>query len=165
MLGEPPDLSAISRALQAESVAYVLIGGLALAMHGGQYTTFDADLAIAFDPENRSKLVKALRPVNPRPMRLTPGANWIWDELCIRQPWSIFQTDVGRVDLIIRLPGVDSFQGLFDRSVLFDIDNAVVRVASIDDLISLKKQSDRPKDQLHLMELYALRELEQEEKA
>ncbi len=34
-----------------------------------------------------------------------------------------------------------------------------VHVASIEDLIAMKRAANRPKDQLHLMELQALRDL------
>jgi len=96
-------------------------------------------------------------------MRLPAGASWEWDELCIRAPWSIFNTDAGRVDLLVRLPGVDSFQGLYDRSVEIHIAGAGVRVASLEDLISMKQTSQRTKDQLHLLELEAIKRVIREE--
>jgi hypothetical protein len=144
-------------------VRYVLVGGLALVLHGGSYATFDADLAIAFDAENRRAVARALAPLSPQPMRLPAGASWEWDELCIRAPWSIFNTDAGRVDLLVRLPGVDSFQGLYDRSVEIHIAGAGVRVASLEDLISMKQTSQRTKDQLHLLELEAIKRVIREE--
>ena len=131
-------------------------------MHGGSYPTYDADLAIDFSVENRKLLALALAPLNPRPQRLAEGANWEWDMLCIRGPWSIFQTDAGRVDLLVRLPGVDSFRGLYERSVLVPFDGANLRIASLEDLIAMKQASDRTKDRLHELELMALKKLRDE---
>jgi predicted nucleotidyltransferase len=62
------------------------------------------------------------------------------------------------------VPGVDSFQGLWERSsekVLFGVP---VRVASLEDLIAMKRAAGRAKDQPHLLELERLRSLAAEEK-
>ncbi len=110
------DLPTIARHLDAEGLRYVLVGGMAVMVHGGTRVTDDVDFAVAFDLENRKRLVAALAPLNPRSMRLASGAAWEWNEKCVRAPWSIFMTDAGRGDLIIRLPGVeDGFEGLYAR--------------------------------------------------
>ena len=147
MLSSHLDPAKILRALNTEpELRYVLIGGLAVATHGGTRLTNDVDLAVAFDVQNRGRLVRALAPLNPRPPRLAPGAGWIWDEISIRPPWSIFETDAGRLDLIVTLPGVDSFEGLFRRSGVVRQGDLEVRVASIDDLIAMKRVADRDRD-------------------
>ena len=140
----------------------MLVGGLAIVMHGGNYPTYDADLAIGFSIDNRRLIAKALAPLKPRPQRLAEGAAWQWDELCIRAPWSIFETDAGRVDLLVRLPGIDSFQGIFKRSIIVPFDDTQVRIASIDDLLAMKGASDRTKDRLHEIELQALKRVREE---
>ena len=141
----------------------MLVGGLAIVMHGGSYPTYDADLAIGFSVENRHLLALALAPLNPRPQRLALGAEWQWDAFCIRGPWSIFETDAGRVDLLVRLPGIESFQGLYERSILIPFEDTHVRIASIDDLLKMKGASDRTKDRLHELELQALKRVREED--
>ncbi len=86
----------------------------------------------------------------------------MWDVKSIGVPWSIFDTEAGRVDLLSMLPGVESFSELFDRSIVFPLEDFQIRVASLQDLISMKRASDRPKDRLHLMELEALVRIQQE---
>ena len=74
------------------------------------------------------------------------------------------ETDVGAVDLLGDITGVSSFEDLWERAVEMDLGGGLsVRVASLDDLIAMKRAADRPKDRLHLMELEALRRLVREE--
>jgi hypothetical protein len=68
-------------------------------------------------------------------------------------------TDLGEVDVMRETPGVDSFEGLWERAVPMDLGGFTVRVASLDDLIAMKRAADRPKDRNHLYELLALKKL------
>ncbi|RYG26732.1 hypothetical protein EON82_02220 [bacterium] len=155
-----PDLPRLAEHLAAEGLRYVLVGGLAVMIHGGTRITQDADIAVAFDLENRRRLVEALRPLNPRPMRLASGAAWEWDEKRIRAPWTIFATDAGRLDLIVRLPGVDDgFEGLYQRSEWREADGVRVRLASIDDLLAMKREADRDKDRDDVRQLRAIQRI------
>lgn len=157
------DLPRIANLLDDEELRYVLVGGMAVTIHGGTRVTYDVDLAIAFDLENRRRLVRALAPLNPRPMRLAPGAAWVWDEKCLRAPWSIFMTDAGRVDLIVRLSGVEGgFEGLYARSERWENEGIVFRIASIEDLLAMKSEAGRDKDREDERELLAIRRLLQE---
>lgn len=140
------DVERMLQTLHEHGVDYVLIGGMAVIVHGSTRLTQDADFAIAFNVENRRKLVEALRPLHPRPMRLALGAAWVWDEACVRPPWSIFRTDAGRLDIVLRLPGIESFQALRERAEMYEIAGIPTPVASIADLIKMKSSSDRPKD-------------------
>jgi len=53
-------------ALASARVRFVIVGGLAITIHGSSYVTFDLDFCYARDAENLSRLVQALRPYNPR---------------------------------------------------------------------------------------------------
>ena len=154
------DFAQIARHLDAEGPRYVLVGGMAVTIHGGTRLTHDADLAIAFDLDNRRHLVRALAPLHPRPMRLAQGAAWEWDEKCVRPPWSIFITDAGRIDLMIRLPGIDDgFEGLYARSEWREAGGVGVRLASIEDLLKMKGQAGRDKDREDERQLHAIQRL------
>lgn len=157
------DLAEIARRLDVEGLRYVLVGGMAVTIHGGTRITHDADLAIAFDNENRKRVVDAMAPLRPRPMRLAPGAAWVWDEKCLRGPWCIYLTDAGRVDFIVRLPGVEGgFEGLFARSELREADGVRIRLASIPDLLAMKAQADRDKDREDERQLRAIQSISEE---
>ena len=54
------DLRRICRALDEAGARYVLIGGFAVILHGGERTTKDIDLLVDPGPDNVARLKKAL---------------------------------------------------------------------------------------------------------
>ena len=54
---------------------------------------------------------------------------------------------------------MDSFDGLWERSATIEIYGISVQVASIADLLSMKRAANRPKDQNHILELLELQKL------
>jgi hypothetical protein len=54
------DVRRICRALDAAGARYLLIGGFAVILHGGQRTTKDIDLLVDPSPENVARLKSAL---------------------------------------------------------------------------------------------------------
>jgi len=150
-----PDFESLVRTLNAEGVRFVVIGGLAMILHGSDYATVDSDFAIADDPENTEPLVRALAPLRPHPHNTT-FEYFVWDARSIAGAVISLATDAGDVDLLRVIPGVDSFEGLYGRSEVRKAYGETVRVASLADLIAMKRQADRPKDRNHLIELEAL---------
>jgi hypothetical protein len=151
-----PDVARLLKALSEADCRHVLIGGMAAVLHGSPVVTLDCDVAIAFDEDNRSHVVSALRPFHPRPLRST--GDWHWDEKSIIGPWTLLKTDLGRVDLIIRLRGVDSFDGLYARSESSLFHGVSIRYASLEDLIAMKSVDSRAKDAANLQYLQSLRD-------
>jgi predicted nucleotidyltransferase len=154
-----PDLAKILKQLADHHCRYVMIGGMAAVMHGSAVITYDCDLAVYFDSENRANLVEALRPLHPRPLRWKGGRPFEFDEKCIVGPWTLLQTDAGRVDLIVRLAGVDSFDGLYERSICDDFQGVPIRYAALDDLIAMKDHANRGKDQANVLYLKGIRQV------
>ena len=74
-----------------------------------------------------------------------------------------FMTDAGPVDCLVTPAGTDGFVDLDASATDEDLDGLVVRVASLDDLIRMKRAADRPQDRIAIEWLSALRdELEEE---
>jgi hypothetical protein len=69
-----------------------------------------------------------------------------------------FTTDVGWVDIIGVPSGVAGYDGLARTADAFDLFGSRVLVASVVDLIRMKRAAGRPKDLLALEELGALRD-------
>ncbi len=56
------------RALDRENVRYVLIGGLALNIHGVERATMDVDLMLAMDAENLDAFCRAAESLGMTPV-------------------------------------------------------------------------------------------------
>jgi len=160
-----PDYQSALAALHARQVRFVLIGGLALIAHGSEAVTRDLDVCYARDSGNLSAVAGALAPLHPRLRGAPEGLPFVLDARALRGGANFtLVTDAGDVDLLGDAAGVESFEALWERSVEMDVFGVSVRVASLDDLIAMKRAAGRVKDQPHLLELERLRALAAEEK-
>lgn len=119
----------------------------------------DTDFAIATDSKNIFAIVKALENLNPPPWNYGEAVPFLWDERSVRGSNVSLSTLAGDVDLLLELPGIDSFEGLWQRSIKKSLDDIEFHVASIDDLITMKRVAGRPNDIVHLAELARLRKI------
>ncbi|WP_395144625.1 hypothetical protein [Armatimonas sp.] len=159
----PTDLEAILRVLHDASVRFVVIGGIAMRLHGCAHITQDVDVSYARDRENLKALAQVLASHHARLRGIPDDLPFILDEFTFRNVQNLtLQTDLGEVDLLAVPDGADSFEGLWERSLEMSLGEFTVQVASIDDLIAMKRAANRPKDQAHLYELLALKKLLEE---
>ena len=75
-------------------------------------------------------------------------------------PFMHLKSVAGPIDLINRLPNIESFDQLYENSLKVDIDGIEIRLAAIDDIIRLKRDSIRDRDQMHITMLESLKQLE-----
>lgn len=66
-------------------------------------------------------------------------------------------TDLRRIQVLQGLPQVPTFASLDERASEVDIEGLVVKVCSLDDLLAMKRASDRPRDRDDLEALEAAR--------
>ncbi len=155
----------IFAALERAGVRYVTVGGVAVVLHGHARLTADLDLAVDLAPRAASEAIDALTALGFRP-RLPVEASGFADP-AVRQGWitergmtvfSMWDPDdpLRSVDLFVDQP-VD-FEELWERSVVVDIEGTPARVASIADLIRLKRIAGRPVD---LEDIAALEEIQE----
>ena len=155
-----PDFLVILRTLSEHEVRFVLIGGLAMVALGSNHVTVDVDIVYARDTANLSALVTSLQSQHPRLRGAPADLPFIFDVRTFQNTLNLtLMTDMGDLDLLGEAPGADTFEALWARAVVVELDGFSVHVASIEDLIAMKTAAGRPKDQNHLMELRALREL------
>ena len=150
-------------ALAAAGVRLVIVGGVAIAIHGSSYVTFDIDFCYARDPENLSRLAGALRPHDPRLRGAPAGLPFRLDEGTLRGGLNFtLTTDVGDIDLLGEVTGIGDYAAALAASEEVELFGATFRVLTLDALITSKRAAGRPKDLLVLPELEALREATEE---
>ena len=151
--------------LHAHNVSYVLMGVFAMACHGSAYVADHIDLACACEPNSLAALAEALALLHPRVRGAPEDLPFVLDARALRSGANLtLVTDAGNVDLLGDISGADSFEMLWKRSMEMDLFGVPVRVASLEDLIAMKRAGGRPWDQLHLMELERLHRLLAENK-
>ena len=150
---------AVIRLLGRHEVRYVLISGLAAVTHGAPLVTQDIDLCYARDVENLERLADALREVHADVRGAEPGLPFRLDARTLAKGDSFtFTTEIGWVDILGTPTGVSGYDDLARTADVFELFGHRVLVASVDDLIRMKRAAGRPKDLLALEELGALRD-------
>jgi len=156
-LGPSLKLRKLLEVLERHVVDFIVIGGVAGLLHGSAYPTFDFDVLYARDDKNLERMAAALSdlhvtlrnappdlPFQVDPRTLAAGSNFTFD------------SDVGPFDILGHADGMRDYEKMRSASVREDLWGVSVRVASVDDLIRMKRASGRPKDKSMVEELTAL---------
>jgi len=159
----PSDFEMVFRALQEAGARYLVVGGVAVVLHGHPRFTADLDLVIALDARNVAAVVQALGSLDYRPRapvaveRLAdPQARREWIEqkgLTVFSLWSP-RHSATEVDLFVEEPF--PFDEAYARAVVADLGGLRITVAAISDLIDLKSKAGRARD---FEDIAALQEL------
>ena len=146
--------------LQAHGVRFVLIGGLAAKAHGSPTLTVDIDICYARDRDNLERLAAVLAELGavlrgaPADLPCHPDRRTLE-----RGDTFTLTTAYGDLDILGTPSGVAGFEELNANADEAELDEAlVVRVASLDDLMRMKRAAGRPKDRVELEILGALRD-------
>lgn len=147
--------------LLSHDVDFVLIGGLAARLHGSPTVTDDLDISHSKERANLERLAACLAEMHARLRLPDPDemieANLDWRMLQAADNITLV-TDHGAFDCLALPAGIDSYEGLKERSMQMVLAAITIQVASLDDLIAMKKAAGRPKDRIELEILGALRE-------
>jgi len=140
-------------ALDRHKVDYLLIGGLAVSLHGIERATMDVDITVAMNPDNLAALIGTARelglaPVLPVPLESLNDVELLrkWHAERNLEAFALRAPDPASVTLDVLLFPPVEFAGMFARAVIFNVGGTPVRVVSIDDLIALKQAVGRPID-------------------
>ncbi|MFA5554400.1 MAG: nucleotidyltransferase [Phycisphaerae bacterium] len=146
--------------LNEADVDFVIVGGLAGAIHGCTVVTEDIDICCSFTAENLFKLHKALAGLNPV-HRMTPNKLKfeITKQNCKDFKNLYIDTDLGQLDCISSVQGIGSFDSVKAKSKPHVINNKQYNILQIDDLILSKKAMNRPKDNQAVNQLEIIKQM------
>jgi len=146
--------------LAGHGVDFVVVGGIALAIHGSERNTFDLDICPDQGPENLDSLGQALIELEARLRGITEDVPFIPDGRSLRGIEILtLDTTLGPPDVLSRPSGSPPYDRLRRRAKQVDIGPAVVLVASVDDMIEMKRAANRDKDRLDLDALETIKRL------
>lgn len=141
------------RTLQEERVEYVVVGGLAINLHGVERATMDVDLVLAMDEGNLRRFLNAatrlkLRPSLPVPLEALCDAkqvdNWVREKRLVAFSLQSGSLITPTVDIVVR-PALP-FDRMYRNRIEKDIGGVRLNLASIEDLIVLKTGTGRKQD-------------------
>src|SRR5665647_2893741 len=134
--------------LQRHQVEYVLIGGLAVALHGIERNTMDIDLCIVIPPDNLRRMIKAAKELNLSPALSVPLETLSqidtlrqWHQQRNLQAFALHTPDLAGVTLDLLLFPPVAPADMCQRAVRLDVSGIPIQLASVDDLIALKPVS------------------------
>jgi predicted nucleotidyltransferase len=154
----PIDFAKLLRVLLDEAVEFILVGGVAGAMHGAARATYDVDVVYRRSPENLSRLVAALTPHRPYLRGAPAGLPFSFDVQTLRQGLNFtLTTALGDVDLLGDVAGGGGYEDLLAHSQSIPLLGTTCRCVTLEGLIRLKRAAGRPKDLEAIAELEALR--------
>lgn len=140
-------------ALNREAVRYVVVGGVAVVLHGFARLTADVDLIVDLTPIEARKAMTALVGLGLRPRAPVdalafahPPTREAWVQEKGMRVFSLWDPamPLREVDVFVEHP--IPFTELWDRSEIVALATTTVRVASIPDLIHMKEIAGRPHD-------------------
>ena len=164
-LGDSLDVGDLIEVLDRHGVEYVVIGGVATQVHGHRRTTMDFDLMPDPDPENLRRLGAALAELEARPLE-SPVAKV---EIPVTDPERLaiaaivppLATRHGQIHILKEPKGARAFEELREAALVVALDGIQVAIASLDDLIRMKRAAGRPAD---LDDIAALTEAERRQR-
>ncbi len=154
------DAPGIVRHLVSQHVDFVVVGGLAMAVHGSSYLTKDLDVCYNRTAANLAAIVTALAPLHPYLRGGPPGLPFRLDVPTLQAGLNFtFITDLGDLDLLGEVSGIGDYSQALAQSQEEEMFGMRVRVLTLDGLIAAKKAAGRNKDRAHVLELEELKKL------
>jgi hypothetical protein len=147
--------------LARHEVGFVLIGGMAASVRGSPVITGDIDICYSRDESNFQRLADALTELGAklRGRGIPDDLPFRLDAATLASGESFtFSTRAGSVDALGTPSGTAGYRDLSGGATRMDIGGRQVAVASVDDLIRMKRAAGRTKDLGHIEWLLALRD-------
>ncbi|MHB8342215.1 MAG: DUF6036 family nucleotidyltransferase [Mycobacteriales bacterium] len=162
------DPEAILGALDRHHVDYVLVGGYAVILQGvDTRVTYDLDVVPEAGDENLRRLGAALIDLHARVItfwdpdtdELHVDRSDFAPQLFRDNPFLHLLTDSGRLDVLMAPGGYErGYTDLSSHAEEETIRGIPIRLASLEDLITMKEAVRRPRDERDLKQLYLIRD-------
>jgi hypothetical protein len=149
----------IFAALHRHRVDYVAIGGIAANAHGSRRLTLDVDIIPEPEESNYERLAAALDELGAPDSAVDSK----FRDLDPRDSFDLARAEIlklptaaGDLDVLNGAIGAPPYEDLRKRAVEVEVRGTPVRIASLDDMIAMKRAVGRPQDLRDIAELTGL---------
>ncbi len=147
-------LGSLLRRLVEAGVDFVVVGGVAVVLQATPRFTKDLDICYATEPDNLDRLAHVLIEIQAMLRGVEHDLPFVPDARTLRQTQMLtLTTREGNLDLLVCPSGSPDYRQLRDRADRMELDGLPVAVASIEDLIAMKRAAGRPQDLIDLESL------------
>jgi predicted nucleotidyltransferase len=147
------EIESVVRTLNQAQVRYLIVGGVAVVLHGFLRTTEDLDLVIQLEPDNVSRVVEALQRAGFRPRASVAmqdfadparRSEWISEKGMV--VFTVIHPDRPSLEVDLFVAEPFDFDAAFERAPRAPIRTQTAPVVALEDLIALKRKSGRHVD-------------------
>lgn len=152
------DFRRLIEALAAHRVEYIIIGGVALVLHGSARTTRDLDICYSRESANLESLSAALRGLHVTLRGAPADLPFRLDARTLHSGLNFtLSTDLGDLDLLGEVTGIGGYKDLVGDAALMELYGHRVAVMSLGSLERAKRAAGRLKDVADLAEILEIR--------
>jgi hypothetical protein len=155
-----PDYRVILASLNAERVDFIIVGAVAMVLHGSARMTRDLDICYSRENANLERLATALQPFAPTLRDAPAELPFKLDAPTLRAGLNFtLRSSAGDLDLLGELTGIGGYAAVQRLSVEMTLYERDVRVLGLDGLERAKRAAGRLKDLSDLAEIREIRRL------
>ncbi len=160
----PMDFLRFLQALTDSGAEFVIVGGVAARLYGSTRLTHDVDVVPKLDADSWAALVDEIWVLGGRPRipekqesikNLGNVQGWIADKGMLALT---FRSTDGSAEIDLLVSESKRFEKLKQNATRVKLDNREYLVASIPDLIEMKRRANRPQDLLDIEQLEAIQQ-------
>ena len=146
---ENPEMLLLLKTFQQFDLRYLIVGGFAVNRYGYNRTTGDLDIYLKDTRENRQNLIHALDIMG------YGKYDMLLDVPIIAGYCEVMMDDGMYADLMTDIPGLNknNFDEYFQKATVDEINGVKARFLHYNHLLENKRATNRPKDQLDVLEL------------
>jgi hypothetical protein len=147
-------LHSLLRRLTEGGVSFVIVGGVAVVLQASPRFTRDLDICYATTHDNLERLGGVLVDLRAMLRGVDEDLPFSPDARTLQRTQTLtLTTSEGDIDLLVDPDGSPGYAALRRKADRMDLDGLTVAVASIEDLIAMKRAAGRPQDLVDLESL------------
>jgi predicted nucleotidyltransferase len=135
------------RRLAEAGVDFLIVGGVAVIVHGYARFTKDLDITYATNAANLERLGDVLVRLGARLRGIDEDVPFVADARTLKRTTILtLETPHGSLDLLVNPDGAARYEEMRSRADVIELDGVEVRVVALEDLLSMKRAAGRPQD-------------------